>query len=178
MGRPPLSLRVLLGTLVCLMPAGCSPQPDATAVPVPSESPPVSNAAPPAVKVRALAPPEAKLELEGLVKRIESLVDRQSCGGLGFQSRLPDRITSINLRAEFAYGCGCCTEDVCSEVTDQDIAYFGSFEALEVLKTPKSALQGHGLKALGKLKHLREIDLSWSPVCDDALIHLANLSSP
>lgn len=175
MGSLRLFVRLFQGILLCLLIAGCTPEPEATPRPTTGES--VSESPLPTVTSRSLAPAEAKLELEALVKRIEGLRNRQSCGGVGFQSRLPDRITSINLRAEFAYSCGCCTEDVCSEVTDQDIAYFGSFEALEVLKAPKSALQGHGLRALGKLKHLREIDLSWSPVCDDALVHLANLSS-
>ena len=156
--------------LVVVVVAGCSSEPEATRISLPSQP------SPPVVETRILPPAEAKVELEGLLKRLEGLFDRPSYT-LGFQTNSLGQVTSINLQAEFTYSCDCCTEYLCSEVTDDDIAFFGGFDALEVLEMPKSAVRGHGLKAIGDLKHLRVLDLSWSPVGDDALVHLADLSS-
>lgn len=157
------------GLMVAVV-ASCSSEPEVTRVPLPSQP------SPPVVEARILPPAEAKVELEGLLKRLEGLFDRPSYT-LGFQTNSLGQVTSINLQAEFTYTCDCCTEYLCSEVTDDDIAFLGSFDALEVLEMPKSAVRGHGLKAIGDLKHLRVLDLSWSPVGDDALVNLADLSS-
>ena len=93
----------------------------------------------------------------------------KAVGGLGYTlDKSSNRVTKINLRAEFDLGCGCCGENVCSEVTDQDLLCFGCFDALEVLKIPNAALKGDGLIAIRDLKSLRELDLSLNPVDDDA----------
>jgi hypothetical protein len=176
MGSLRLFLRLLPGVLLCLHVAGCAPEPEATPGPTTGES--VSKSPPPSVNLRSLAPDVAKSELEELIERIEGLKDpgNKSWPGLGFYGA-SGQVTQIHLRAEFGYSCDCCTSFVCSQVADDDIAFFGSFESLEVLTAPKSALRGHGLAALRDLKHLRTLDLSLSPIQDDTLVHLANLPS-
>ncbi len=125
---------------------------------------------------------EAITRLDRLVARIRDLrrgETQRVAPGLGYTmvDGSSNRVAEITLRAEFTIGCDCCYYDVSSEVTDEDIAWFGCFDDLEVLKIPNAALKGPGLAAIGRLKNLRELDLSMNPLQDKALEHLAGLEN-